>query len=124
MVDGLSKGLNLNWRANASDKIAFLVLDAPPHGKKFYKGRDNYPDGCPCGLEIEDILKSFKDKGIKLYVLKLSNLLNLMEAEFLRINSQITIIDLNDAESQVQFEDNIANVVCKALEDKEIIVTL
>lgn len=122
VADGLSKALDLNWRHEINEKLLFLVLDAPPHGRKYFTGEDNYPNGCPCNLKIENLLMDFDCKEVKINVIKLNSYLNMMENEFLKINKKIQFYDINSSAS-FTFENLIVNVVCKALEDKEITVT-
>jgi hypothetical protein len=42
------------------------IFDAPCHGKKYNNRswQDNYPNGCPEGFILEDLIKEFKDKNI------------------------------------------------------------
>jgi hypothetical protein len=48
---GLNEALKLNW-LNNSIKQAFLICDAPGHGKDLTTIRDNYPEGSPDGFKI------------------------------------------------------------------------
>lgn len=48
---GLNKALNLKWTPN-SIKQAFLICDAPGHGKDICTDHDDYPGGSPDGFKI------------------------------------------------------------------------
>ncbi|CAF1067504.1 unnamed protein product [Brachionus calyciflorus] len=123
VADGLDISLKLNWRQDSNDKFLFLVLDSPPHGRQYINRGDDYPDGCPCNLNIKTILNELIDKkGIKVYVLKLNSSLNLMEKEFKKYNSKIVFIDTETSNSLLKIEETVVSVVCKALEDKEITI--
>lgn len=78
--DGLYTALNMNWNTK-NKKICILVCDAPPHGIEYNNDAsddtdtssiryiDTYPNGCPCGLNIEFILRTFMYKHISLAIL-------------------------------------------------------
>jgi hypothetical protein len=53
------------------EKFLFHILDAPPHGKIFGSEKDAFPDGCPCGLDLESLLIPFREKEINYTVIKL-----------------------------------------------------
>lgn len=56
---------DLNWRQN-SHRYVFLIADAPPHGSEYSNCSDNYPNGCPCNIKLDDIVKKFKEMKISL----------------------------------------------------------
>jgi len=68
----LFQALNLNWRED-SIKVCFLVADAPCHGKKYHSVNDDYPNGNPNGLVLEELVKEFSDREIALTCYKLTN---------------------------------------------------
>lgn len=71
---GLRHALDLNWSAkDDSVKIAFLCADAPAHGSKYHTTSDDYPQGNPCGLNLEDLMKEFSDREILLTCYKITN---------------------------------------------------
>ncbi|MFS8160430.1 MAG: hypothetical protein ACMG6E_09545 [Candidatus Roizmanbacteria bacterium] len=72
VVGGMNKGLQQNWISK--NKYAILLADCPTHGRKFYSGRDDrYPEGCPNGLVIEDIIKRYAEKDICFNAVKITN---------------------------------------------------
>ena len=42
-----------------------MISDAPCHGKKYHDADDSYPNGCPKGLVLEDLMKEFYGKKIQ-----------------------------------------------------------
>jgi hypothetical protein len=50
----------LKWSSSKSSlKYVFHIFDAPPHGLKYNTEGydDSYPNGCPCGLTHENIIR-------------------------------------------------------------------
>jgi len=71
---GLRRALDLNWSdMDDSIKLAFLCADAPCHGSQYHNERDDYPDGNPCGLVLEELVKEFSDRDILLTCYKITN---------------------------------------------------
>ena len=65
VLDGLNEAVkNLTWR-DTSEKILFLLLDNPGHGKRFGTNYD-----CPCELHEKDILVEMKNKQINFHILR------------------------------------------------------
>lgn len=65
IADALHDALHLEWRDSAT-KICILISDAPPHG--LGKCQDNFPDGCPCLHDPDEIVQMMGNKEITLYV--------------------------------------------------------
>ena len=63
VADGLNKALQLSWRNEINEKLMFLILDAPPHGREYFLGKDEYPDGCPCNIKIDGLAKKRTQTG-------------------------------------------------------------
>ena len=71
VICGLDDVVNtLTWRKD-SEKLLFHILDAPPHGSEFEGEKDEFPDGCPCGKDYEQILLDMREKEIDYTVIKL-----------------------------------------------------
>jgi len=66
LLDGLNQALKMSWTYNANKHI-ILVCDAPGHGERFKGLRDNFPDGCPCGLDEVTILNLMQKLGINFW---------------------------------------------------------
>ncbi|KAL4504184.1 hypothetical protein ABPG72_021022 [Tetrahymena utriculariae] len=68
MMSGLSKGLQQKFESNI--KAAFLIFDAPSHGKDYHD--DNIPDNNPdSGETIEQFVKEYAEKSIYMGLLML-----------------------------------------------------
>ena len=77
IAGALNEALKMNWKSNA--KYVVLVCDAPCHGIKYHNiSYDNFQDGDPSDLVIEDLMKSFKQKEITFYCIKINNSTNKM----------------------------------------------
>ena len=116
----MDEALKIGWR-EGTEKIAILVLDAPPHGKQFWSGNDDYPDGCPCKINILSLLVEYEKRNIRLFVMKLNNYLDMMEIEFTKVNRKIKFI--SPEECRIDFVEQISNIVVRLLADKEITVS-
>ena len=72
IAGALNEALKMNWKSNA--KYVVLVCDAPCHGKKYHDiYLDNFEDGDPSGLVIEDLMSNFKKRDIAFYCIKINN---------------------------------------------------
>lgn len=60
---GLKLCLLQDWTEEAA-KRCVLITDAPPHGRQYHKHGDDYPNGSPEGLVLEDLMKEFCKKDI------------------------------------------------------------
>lgn len=80
VVDGLKDALNLKWRGPSVEKAIVLFLDAPAHGtcSRTSRATDNYPNGCPCGVKEEDLLREMEEKNIRLCIIPFSDSLEEM----------------------------------------------
>ena len=53
-MDGLRASIDQDgWTTPNSLRFLFHIADAPPHGKEYFEGKDDYPDGCPCKTTIQ-----------------------------------------------------------------------
>ncbi len=91
LVDGLHEAVNLiKWRED-SIKLLYHICGSPCHGT--IKGEDNedsknfdkYEEGCPCGIEIKNVLKTLKGKYIEYNIIALEEDLDKMIEEFLKV---------------------------------------
>jgi hypothetical protein len=97
VLDGLYDGLyNVAWNKN-TEKFIFLIADAPPHGKRFTKGGDGFPDGCPCGYSEVNMLPKLKDMKIDFTIIKLNSSID----EMIKLFSQYCNIDVHCPGSNV-----------------------
>jgi len=70
---GFNKGLNLSWKSNA--RYAVLIADAPGHGKQYHEDDvdDDFPEGYPKGLILEDLMKKYYKNNINLHLTRIAN---------------------------------------------------
>lgn len=79
VVGGLKLCLMQDWSQMAGKKV-FFIADAPCHGTKYHVSRegDEYPEGSPDGLVLEDLMQEFAEKDIDFNIVKLDNCMNKM----------------------------------------------
>ena len=73
VAGGFNKGLSLSWKSNA--RVAILIADAPGHGKQYHEDdvEDDFPDGDPNGLILEDLMKKYIENNINLCLTRIAN---------------------------------------------------
>ena len=87
VFDGLyDASTKISWRDGKENdhlRLIFHIADAPPHGREYYSGEDDdYPDGCPCNIDIDCLAKEFQKKGIQYILLKIGSSCDRMESIF------------------------------------------
>ena len=78
VAGGLNAGLKMNWRSNA--RYAILIADAPGHGNQYHdkEVQDDYGNGDPNGLVIEDLMEKYVDNNINLCLTKIDDYTDIM----------------------------------------------
>jgi hypothetical protein len=73
VAGGIHKGLGMSWKSNA--RYAILITDAPGHGRKYHENDvdDDYLDGDPNGLDLEDLMKKYVENNINLCLTRIDN---------------------------------------------------
>jgi hypothetical protein len=56
----------------------FHIFDAPEHGTKYNSFHDYYPNGSPSGLDLEELMREYRDKSIAFTCIKLNEDCNKM----------------------------------------------
>jgi hypothetical protein len=69
---GLKLALLQDWTEEASKRV-YIITDAPCHGKKYHNCGDDYPQGSPDNLILEDLMKEFCKKDVEFTFMKLRN---------------------------------------------------
>lgn len=69
VADGVAAALQMPWRPQAQ-KAVVLIGDAPPHGAGA-RG-DDFPQGCPCGLDVNVAAGAGAERGIVLHAVAVS----------------------------------------------------
>lgn len=87
----------------------FHIFDAPCHGKKYCDGWDSYPNGSPEGLELEPLMREFRDKSIAFTCIKLNEQCNKMIAAMQENHSAVHITDLANA-TQTKSADEVTKM--------------
>ena len=79
VLDGINDVVNsISWREN-SFKLLYHVIDAPPHGRDLNGGlKDNYTQGCPCGIKYRELLYDLRGKGIEYTIVSIGDHLDKM----------------------------------------------
>ncbi|KAF0541043.1 kinase-like protein [Gigaspora margarita] len=75
-------------------RILIHIGDAPPHGRRFTKFNDDYPNGDPNGLTAESVLKKMKLKKILYYFGKINDSTDVMLNVFREIIGDLPVFDL------------------------------
>ena len=88
VVDGLHEAINLvSWRED-SIKMIYHICGSPCHGSEFNlrknaaKKYDKYKDGCPCGMDLKNILKALRGNYIEYNMIAFDEDLKNMAAIF------------------------------------------
>jgi len=68
VLDGLIEAANLQWRPS-TDRLCFLVGDAPPHG--YASTGDAWPRGCPCRATPNGVVELLGGHEIRLHAIAL-----------------------------------------------------
>jgi len=97
VAGGLKVLLMQDWTAEASKRV-FLIGDAPTHGKKYHGLADDYPNGSPEGLNLEELMAEFKAKDIDFNVIKLNSSLDGMVKVMKEYHDELDAKDMYDQE--------------------------
>ena len=78
VAGGLNAGLKMNWRSNA--RYAILIADAPGHGNQYHDNdvQDDYGNGDPNGLVLEELMEKYVDNNINLCLTKIDDYTDIM----------------------------------------------
>jgi len=87
-------------------KQAFLICDAPGHGRDIHDCKnDDYPDGSPDGLKIDDLMRKFAAYNINFTIVKINEkcdlMIKVMQESYNSFNRVLGVSDLSHA---VQFK--------------------
>ena len=96
VVGGLRKCLDQAWTPGSTRQV-FLICDAPCHGRKYNDGGDSYPDGSPEGLQLEPLMREFRDNKIEFTCIKLNNTVDKMIKAMQENHPSMVVTDLVNA---------------------------
>ncbi|KAL4477124.1 hypothetical protein ABPG72_008858 [Tetrahymena utriculariae] len=99
----------LSWISKT--KNLFIIADAPCHGKKYHSTSDDYPEGCPKGINIEGLIETLAKRNIELSVLDINTSTNLMFSIFQDIykktcGKDIMRINLSGESNNVRYQES------------------
>ncbi|EAR97192.2 MHCK/EF2 kinase domain protein (macronuclear) [Tetrahymena thermophila SB210] len=73
VTGGLHNALNFDWGSSAQQAV--FIADSPAHGVKYHENiADDYPNGCPNGRKLEDLMIQFSQKKIDFTVVEISGM--------------------------------------------------
>lgn len=88
----MNRVADLKWSGGNSLRYVFHLFDAPPHGREYRDGDDFFPDGCPCGLKADLVIKRLNEQRVNYVVFPLTTHVNkaveLFKAGGLKLESQ------------------------------------
>lgn len=106
VIDGLYETVNLiSWRED-SIKIIYHICGGPCHGADYraanykdIKNYDKYENGCPCGIDVKNTLKTIRGKYIEYNIICLEEGLEKMLEEFSK-SIKVEIMSSNIAKQE------------------------
>jgi hypothetical protein len=84
---------HIHWKDD-SVKYIVHVLDAPPHGKIFTTGGDDFPEGCPCKFNYEEEFKEINSCDIDYYIVRCTDHVDKMIEYFKTLSPNVCVVDL------------------------------
>lgn len=103
---GLKLALLQDWTEEASKRV-FIISDAPCHGREYHNCRDDYPNGSPDGLKLEDLMKEFCKKDIEFQFIKLNNNCDIMIEIMKKSHQEIEVTDMTGVKSQPSYSGGL-----------------
>lgn len=129
VYDGVATACTeMRWRDH-SCRFVLLVGDAPPHGFKLNSSQtdrkednlnygDTWPEGCPCGLNVQDVTAFAESYGVIVHALAMSNS-RLTEASFREI-ANFTGGQCTQVHNADKVIENIRNLLTKEFANLEL----
>ena len=99
---GLKLALLQDWTEEASKRV-FIICDAPCHGKSYHSCHDDFPEGSPDGLVLEDLMKEFCKKDIEFQFIKLMNNCEKMIQVMKECHQEIEVTDMTNMQSNSDY---------------------
>ena len=110
------KALEMKWTNEI--RVAFLVTDAPCHGKQYHKKNllDYYPEEVPNREKMENLVNKMVSKNISLICIKLNDDTNIMYGKFKEIykknkNIIFDIVPINLPENLIEMVKNTIKMI-------------
>ncbi|MDR3549120.1 MAG: hypothetical protein P4M11_12825 [Candidatus Pacebacteria bacterium] len=98
VADGLQYVLKeVPWNPSAV-KFIYHIFDAPPHGRKYDCALvDDHPDGCPCGVDPNNVLMELRKMSDLQFCMICCRELEQMVSQFKSVFPEILVVMLADA---------------------------
>ncbi|CAM9102277.1 unnamed protein product [Ectocarpus fasciculatus] len=81
VAGGLQRATQLSWKSPI--RLCMLIADAPCHGSMYHSCRDNYPRGCPKGLDPSELLYTLQyELGVDFYFVRITGITDRMISIF------------------------------------------
>lgn len=103
---GLKLALQQDWTKEAIKRV-FVICDAPCHGSKYHNVSDDYSEGSPDGLVLEDLMRDFCQKEIEFQVLKLNANCSQMIQVMKDCHEMTDVTDMTKDSEVIQMKDKI-----------------
>ena len=83
VLGGLAKAAKMEWPESSGTRVLFHLGDAPPHGSRFFSGgHDEYSNGHPSDMSVDDLFGLMASKYIEYYFGEFNNSTDKMKAIF------------------------------------------
>ncbi|KAF0519077.1 kinase-like protein [Gigaspora margarita] len=93
VLGGLNAAItSMNWKSGT--RVLIHIGDAPPHGRRFTKKTDEYPNGDPKGLTAEKVLEKMQSNNILYHFGKINDSTDVMISIFRKIIGEFPVFDL------------------------------
>lgn len=99
VLGGMDKAINaLSWPEKSGTRVIFHFGDAPHHGKRYYKHRDDFPNGHPEDPDTRALFDAMKARGIDYYFGRITDGCDAMLDHFDELHGQpVARLDLKNA---------------------------
>jgi len=92
VADALNAVLKFSWTKNSIKLIVHFAYNGA-HGQEFKNLSDNFENGCPCGLNYREILKSLNEKKVFYTVVSYSPYADFMTKKFSEYYLSIELVN-------------------------------
>ena len=103
VVGAMHQVLQLSWYPD-SFKLVTVIADAPTHGNRYHSESmsDDYPEGSPAGLVLEEIIKKYRTEKLDLTFYKLTDNTEVMYNVIEDVNRGHDWVDFVDIRHEIQ----------------------
>ena len=94
MQGGLKVCLQQAWTERTTKRL-IVMTDAPPHGKQYHTSHDDYPQGSPDNLQLEELMKELCEKEIDVQVIRLNHLIDKTIEAMKANHTEVDVLDMS-----------------------------